>query len=331
MSPGVVSRVFNADAKLRIREETRARVLAAAEELSYTPNHAARALRRAKVGVLGLAVHDVSNPIYSEIVAGVQSAATDAGYTLMLADADALADDDASFRSLVGSRVIDGLLLQRAGNNADAMVAKITSGRMPTILLNDRTRGALASVALDDETAARVATEYLIDLGHTRIGHLSVDGPRFRSEGRARGWTSAMEAAGITQVPPELRVPGGHTIETGYAGMRRLLRVRPRPTAVFAGNALSAVGAATAIREAGLSVPGEISLLGFHDLPFAAHLTPPLTTVRLPLRAMGARAVCLLLEQLDGGAARHEIIRTPAPELLRRGSCAPPGDTQGAP
>lgn len=321
MSPGVVSRVFNGDANLRIREGTRARVLAAAEELAYTPNHAARALRRARVGVLGLAVHEVSNPIYSEIIAGVQPAATAAGYTLMLADADALAEDDASFRTLIGSKVIDGLLLQRAGNNADAMVAKITSGRLPTVLLNDRTRGALASVALDDEAASRMATEYLIGLGHSRIGHLSVDGPRSRSERRARGWRSALQAAGIDY---EVRCYGGHTIEAGLEGMRQLLAMDERPTAVFAGNALSAVGAATAAREAGLTIPGDMSLIGFHDLPFAAHLTPPLTTVRLPLRAMGARAVELLLGQLDGGPARHEIIRSPAPELVVRGSCGAP-------
>ncbi|NUR89993.1 MAG: substrate-binding domain-containing protein, partial [Nonomuraea sp.] len=85
------------------------------------------------------------------------------------------------------------------------------------------------------------------------------------------------------------------------------------------------VGAATAAREAGLSIPGDLSLIGFHDLPFAAHLTPPLTTVRLPLRAMGARAVELLLQQLDGGSPKHETIRTPGPELVVRGSCAGPG------
>ncbi|GGO94425.1 LacI family transcriptional regulator [Wenjunlia tyrosinilytica] len=326
----MVSRVFNADANLRIRDETRQRVLAAAEELSYTPNHAARALRRARVGVLGLAVHDVSNPIYSEIVAGVQRAATEAGYTLMLADADALASDDASFRNLIGSRLIDGLLLQRAGNNADAMVAKIASGRLCTILLNDRTRGPLSSVALDDETAARLATEHLIGLGHSRIGHLAVDGPRSRSQARVRGWRSALRAAGMAE-EPELLAGGGHTIEAGFEGMRQLLRSEIRPTAVFAGNALSAVGAATALRQAGLSIPGDISLIGFHDLPFAAHLTPPLTTVRLPLRAMGSRAVELLLEQLDGSAARHEIVRSPAPELIERGSCAPPGRVGRAP
>lgn len=318
----MVSRLLNEDPRLRVRPETRERVLAAARDLEYTPNHAARALRRARVGVLGLAVHDISNPVYSEIIEGAQTTASGRGYVLLLADVIELARDNDAFARVVRSGVIDGLLLSRAGNDRDRMVARISSARVPTVLINDRSR-TLGSVGLDDRAAARLATMHLLELGHRRVALLRLDGRFARSGDRVRGWEDACTAHGIP-ARPEYVVGGGHTAAAGEAGMRTLLDLQQRPTAVVASSVLSAVGAVAAVRAAGLEVPRDLSVVGYHDVFFAEHLAPALTVVKLALREVGQVAVTTLLEQLDGGATRHVVVTEPAPQLVLRQSTAPP-------
>jgi LacI family transcriptional regulator len=325
VTPAVVSRVLNGDPTLRVRAATRDRVLAAARDLDYAPSHAARALRRNRTNAFGLAVHDMANPVYGEIIAGAQKAATDAGCVLLLADIEALAGGDESFRGVLHGGAIDGLLLQRAGTAADRKVARAASARVPTVLLNDRST-RLASVALDDAAGTDLATRHLIELGHTRIGHLSVGGTS-RSTARTRGWRRALSRAGLAADPRWL-ADGGHTIALGYDGMRSLLAgLSPadRPSGVVVANVLAAIGALTATRHAGLTVPDDVSLVAIHDVAFAEHLVPPLTTVAMPLRELGAAAVGLLGDLLDGGAIQQVVIREPAPRLVRRGSAAAPG------
>ncbi len=278
--------------------------------------------------MIGLAVHDASNPVYSEIIAGAQAEATNAGYALMLSDVDALATDDERFKRFVSGGAIDGLLLQRAGTAADSLVSKIASGEVPTVLLNDHTRGAIGSVAVDDYTAARLAVSHLIELGHERIGLLQVDGPRSRAARRRKGWADALTAAGL-EAPASRVFRGGHTAEAGYRGMSELLsapapHTAALPTAVFAANVLSAVGALSAAHDMGVRVPEDVSLVGLHDVFVADFLRPRLTVVKLPLFELGARAVTLLLSQMDNEPARHESIADPAPVMVVRESSAPP-------
>jgi DNA-binding LacI/PurR family transcriptional regulator len=321
VTPAVVSRVLNRDPKLQVRAETRDRVLTAARELNYTPSHAARALRHSKSSALGLAVHDVANPLYGEIIVGAQKAAADEGYVLLLADVDGLARGDDTFHRAVHGGAIDGLLLQRAGTASDRTTIRTASARIPTVLLNDRST-TLASVSLDDLAGARMATQHLIDLGHTRIGHLKIGGTQ-RSGSRVRGWRDALARAGLPAQDAWL-VGGGHTVDSGLAGMRTLLSGPSLPTAVMVGNVLAAIGALTAAREAGLDVPGDLSVVAFHDVLYAAHLVPALTTVAMPMRELGAAAVKLLLERLNGEEPRQVVVRDPEPVLRVRGSTAPP-------
>ena len=325
VSTAIVSRVLNADPTLRIREATRQSVHDAARQLNYTPSHAARALRRSKAGVIGLAVQDASNPVYSEILAGAQAEAMRIGYGLLLADVDALAADDQAFRRIVLSGAIDGLLVQRGGASTDGLVTNIAAARVPMLLLNDIVSGDTPSIAVDDFGAARLAMRHLIELGHSRIGHLTVDGPASRSARRLQGWRDVLTESGHRPVEDWV-VPGGHTADGGHAGMRRLLESAERPTAVFAGNVLAAVGAISACHEASVRVPEEMSIIGMHDVFLAEHLVPKLTVVKLPLREMGARAVALLLSLSAETGAVHETITDPAPLVIVRESTAPPPD-----
>lgn len=318
---GVVSRVLNDDPTLQVRPETRERVLAAARRLDYTASHAARAMRGGRSYAIGLAVHDVSNPVYGRIITGAQKAAAEAGYVLLLADVEALAEGDSTFRRAIHSGAIDGLLLLRAGDSADRRVLREATQRIPTVLVNDRST-THASVALDDIAGARLATQHLIDLGHKQIGHLRIRGTS-RSGARLRGWRDALHRAGLAEDPRWI-VDAGHVMDTGYEGMRQLLALDTLPTAVLVANVLAGIGAVTAARDAGLSVPGDLSMIAYHDVPYAAHVVPALTTVQMPLDGLGASGVALLLERLAGADPRHVVVREPAPKLILRGSTAPP-------
>jgi LacI family transcriptional regulator len=323
VTPSVVSRVLNEDPTLRVREETRQRVLAAARKLDYTPNHAARALRRSRVGALGLAVHDISNPVYAPLIAGAQEAATRTGYVLMLADVSELARGEATFRRVVGSGSIDGLLLLPAGVGADRAVERAVSGRLPIVVVNERSRTS-PSIGLPDRQAMKVATRHLLGLGHREVALLRLDGRGHRARERTAGYKEALSEHGI-EPDPSLVVTGGHTAETGRNSMARLLRRGDgEPSAVVSASVLAAVGALGAAHAAGVEVPGQLSIIGCHDVFFAPYLSPPLTVVRLGLRELGRAAVERLLAQLDLPGTGHDVVAEPAPAVVARGTTSPP-------
>jgi LacI family transcriptional regulator len=328
VSPSIVSRLLNADPTLKVRDETRVRILAAVDELDYAPNHAARALRRSRVGTLGMAVPDLHNPVYAAILAGARPAAAEHGYVLVLADVQGLASDSATFRRLVRGGTIDGLMLQRDGSAADRVVGRIAPSPVPVVLLNERVRPPSSGVAVDDRRAAALATRHLVELGHTAIAHLRVRGRNSRSRDRQAGWEDALKEAGIAPAP-ELLGYGGATPDIGYRGMTDLLARSPRPTAVFVGSVLAAVGALAAARDAGLSIPRDLSIVGYHDTWFAEHVHPSLTVVRLPLAEMGRAGVRTLVDLIAGGPPQQLVVTDPPPELVDRGSTAPRPTSQG--
>jgi LacI family transcriptional regulator len=239
-------------------------------------------------------------------------------------EVDALARDPAAFHRFVRGGAIDGLLLQRDGLAADEVVMQnVQSTKLPFVIVNEKVDEPLSGVALDDARAARIATAHLVALGHTKIAHLAIGGSTSRSADRRSGWEQALDHAGLP-APAGMLAVGGGSPATGYAGMMELLANRERPTAVVAGTLLSAIGALSAIRDAGLQVPGDVSLVAHHDSWTAEYASPPLTAVRLPLEELGRRAVRLLIERLNGGPSRQELLTLPGPELVPRASTAPP-------
>ncbi|HLI16558.1 MAG TPA: LacI family DNA-binding transcriptional regulator [Acidimicrobiales bacterium] len=322
VAASVVSRLLNNDPRLRIRPSTERRILAAVRELDYRPNSAARSLRLAKASTLGLVMHDITNPVYGEIMRGAQQATTEAGYTLLLGDADALARGDEAVRQLLGGRRIDGLLLQRSTYVSDRLIMKHRPEGFPIVLLNDRSTGPLSSVALDDRAGAALAVRHLLELGHTRVAFIGV-GTSYRSTERRRAYLSVLREAALP-VRDEWIVRGGAETAAGRDAMAALLRTRPRPTAVFVANLNAAVGALRMVDASGLSAPDDISIVAMHDAWFAEQLNPPLTTVRMPLAEMGRAAVVQLLAELGGEPPRHIAVTEPEPVLNARASSAPP-------
>ena len=324
VAPSIVSRLLNGDPTVRVRPETRRRVLAVASELDYTPNRAARALRGARVGAIGVALRHLTSPVYAQIFSGAEEEARLADFLLVAIELDSLAADPGAFRRFVRGGAIDGILLQQDGLPADDVVmANVAATHLPFVLVNERVDPPQFGVALDDVEASRLATAHLLALGHADIAHLGIGGTTRRAKDRVAGWQQALENVGLA-APSEMVAVGGSQPETGYAGMMELLANRPRPTGVVAGTILAAIGALKAISSAGLEVPGDISIVTHHDSWSAEYATPSLTSVRLPLELLGRHAVRLLIDRLDGAPSRQELLTDPAPQLIPRGSTAPP-------
>lgn len=321
VTPAVVSRVLNHDPTLRVREETRQAVIGAARVLNYTPNGLARALRLSTSGALGLIVHDLGNPLHAETVRGAQSSAATLGYVLLLADAEELAVNEAAYDDLLTSQRIDGALLHLGGQLTDEPLRRLTHQRLPTVVINSQISTAAGSVTLQDEAAAILATEHLLDLGHTRIGFLRALSQSHQGTRRLSGVKDALNRAGL-ELQDRWAPEAGFDVVGGALAMTRLLAGVEQPTAVVVANVMAAIGALKSAREAGVRVPEDISLVAIHDTWIANHTAPPLTTVRLPLYNLGEVAVGLLVDVLDKGKRRDVVLNNPPPQLICRASSA---------
>jgi LacI family transcriptional regulator len=310
----IASRILSGDGGLTVRPDTRRRVLEAASRLAYRPNTAARALKTRKTMALGMIVPELTNVAYATIAMGADERASRAGYALLVATGSVRDRLDA-----IDGR-IDGLLVGIATSETIRMGD--LGGPLPTVLVNRHELLGLPSVTVDDEAGSALGTEHLLSLGHQRIGHVA--GPQNSDTGRRRlaGYMRAMRGGGIEPAPGWI-AEASYDEAGGELAASRLLRGSPRPTALFVANVRAAIGTLAAIRRLGLSVPRDVSLVGFHDAPVAMYLDPELTTVKMPLREMGSAAVESLLALLDG---RHvDDLRVSAPpELLVRASTAPP-------
>lgn len=323
VDPSVVSRVINRDPNLVIRPETRQRVLNAIAALEYKPNAAARSLRTARADTYGLMIPDFANPVYAEIIKGAELAALKTGRLLLTGSSSTPPDlVSGAYVSELGEGRVDGLLL--AGNQATGKILDVlTQRRLPWMLLNRQSsRQPARFVALDDEQAAGIAVDHLVQLGHVRIGHVAGPPSAGTARMRRRGYLKALRRAGLP-FDEELLVRGDYTPHDGARAMGELLALDRRPTAVFVGNVTSAIGALDTVRRSGLSVPGDVSVIAIHDFEIAAFLSPPLTTVRMPLAELGRRGV-ELLASTDPNAPVREVVRGPM-ELVLRDSTAPPG------
>jgi LacI family transcriptional regulator len=318
----VVSRVVNDDPALVIRPETRARVKAAIEDLGYRPNLAARSLRTSRARSLGLVIPDFSNPVYAEIIAGAESEAMSRGYVLMAGSSSSVGGSSQRYLDLLGAGRVDALLL--AGGSMSAADQQWLQGQgLPWLMLNNRSRrgGTPRYVVLDDAKAARLAVDHLLELGHTRIAHVAGPAGSDTASRRQRGYQQRLKSAGI-DVPAAFVASGDYTPAGGRQAIDELLGGPERPTAVFVANVASAVGVLDGLREAGLSVPRDVSVVAVHDLPLAAHLSPPLTTVSMPLRRLGAHGVELILSA-DAQDAVEERLSDDIALVVRESTARP--------
>jgi LacI family transcriptional regulator len=321
----IASRILNGDPTVSIRPETRERVMSAAQELNYRPNAFARGLKLARTMTLGMVVPNIAHPVNMEIIRGAEHAANAAGYVVLLVDADEFEQTGEAYTRLLLEQRVDGLLVASA-STAEPMLEKLAAHRLPFVLVNRRSTRVAPSMTADDALGTGLAVDHLVELGHTRIAFIGGPANADTAQRRLSGYRGAMRRAG-------LRVPRSYIEEAtfeearGYDAMERLLGLESRPTAVVAWSLAAAVGALSAVHTHELNVPRDISMIGFHDAPFAAYLTPPLTTVWMPLRELGERGVEMLVKLIEGERVRSATLKT-KPRLQERASTAPAPATE---
>jgi LacI family repressor for deo operon, udp, cdd, tsx, nupC, and nupG len=319
VSTATVSRVLSAPE--RVAEPTRARVMAAVERLGYAPNVAAKSLRTLKTGKLLVTVPDISNPFFSQVIRGVEEAASAAGYAVLLGDTRHEEDREEQYAGMLRRKEADGLIF--LGHRLPASLAELAAQLGPQAPIVNGCEFTpelgVSSAHIDNERAAAEAIEHLYGLGHRTIG--VVTGPLASPLSRDR--LAGVQAAAAKRSRWGLNVvQGDFSIESGLARTLELLDADPRPTAVFCFSDEMAMGALEAIRRRGLACPADISLVGFDDIRYARHLDPPLTTVSQPMSAIGHEVVRLLVDVLAG---RVDTVRhvTLAHRLVVRASTGP--------
>lgn len=315
VSEATVSRVLNGTAP--VREERRQRVLDAVAQVDYRPNRLALNLRRQNVGMIGVVVADIANPHFSEAVRVIEDSAYAAGYRVLLCNTDETAQKQRGYLEMLADERVIAAIVSPVDSEGDG-VDELLALNIPVVAF-DRAidHPSVDAVVCDNTRGARLATEHLLGLGHTRIafvgGRMEVETGTERFE----GWSSAMFAAGLETTA----VDGGFRAEVAEVAVERLLtRARSRPSALLVSNNLMGLGAIRASRRAGLSIPEDIAIVTVDDPIWAEHVDPPLTTLAQPVREMATTAMRLALERVAGhaGAGRRVVLDL---ELRVRSSC----------
>ena len=318
VAPMTVSRVINGSGYTS--EATRRRVEAAIEELNYVPNSLARSLRSNQTHTLALVLSDVTNPFWTTVARGAEDAASQAGFNIILCNTDESEEKQAQYLAMLLQKQVDGFILVPAGSRIEP-VAAIQARQVPLVVLDRCVPGAEVDVVRGASwQGAYDMVAYLLELGHRRIAMLSGPADLSVSQERVAGYRRALQKAGLTPAE-ELILYGPFTQVGGYQMMEQMLSNSEPPTAVFAGNNFIAIGAMHALREAGLHVPDDMSLVAFDDLPDGFLLEPFLTVVVQPAYELGQRAVEQLLHRIEGDHSTpiHEVILPT--ELIIRRSC----------
>jgi DNA-binding LacI/PurR family transcriptional regulator len=309
-----VSRVLNDSPS--IKASTKQRVLDVIHEVGYRPNQAARALVTSRSRTIGVLSGQTTHYGPATSINAIEGAAREAGYRL--STTSIASGDYASIRSALDyllSQSVEALVVLAPQVRVFEAIEEL-SINVPFVTLESSGRETGHSLSVDQVAGARMATRHLIDLGHTEIVHLSGPKDWIEADARMQGFLEELNSADLRTRAPIL---GDWTAHFGYYAGLELLRFRDF-TGVFCGNDQMALGFTHACRDMGLDVPGDISIVGFDDIPEAAHFAPPLTTVRQNFAELGRRAVALLLNELGGETVRGQEQITP--ELVVRSSTA---------
>jgi LacI family transcriptional regulator len=302
-----------------VNDKTRKHVMEVATRLNYRTNEMARGLVTGRLHTIGLVVSDIRNPFFAEVARGAEDAANRAGYDLVLCNSDLKAEKQMGyFDSLLAKRV-DGIVMNSVAVLSHAQQDQLWAAGVPIVLLN-RSSGyrRFSSVLGDNFQGGELAGNYLIDLGHTKVGHIT--GPRAHGNlaDRAKGFLNAFQDRGLPE--PEV-IYGEHTFEGGYELANRLLGPNRRITAIFAGNDVLAFGCIRAAIEKGIRIPDDLSIVGFDNVELSQITSPPLTTVDQPKYEIGRAAIEMLLGMMAKDGIREPEHRVIGVRLIERRSC----------
>lgn len=289
-----------------VSEDAKKSVMQAVDKLKYRPNIPARQLKVRRLNAIGVLLPDIANPFSSELVNGMKQVFDPEGFTVFIATGNRSVDQEkASLQSFLDHRV-DGLIIATRGTSmGDKVLHNVAQQKMPLVTIGRpvRFRG-IDSVTANHYQGAFDAVVHLIKLGHKRIGFVGIAAENGTLLRRYQGYLAALREAGI-EVRQEYTVgpadgPAFATLEDGYRGMLQLARLHRPPTAIFARNDFTAIGAMHAAHTLGLRIPQDIAIAGFDNIPLAAFTAPPLTTVEQPIIRQGQEAARFLLERIQG-------------------------------
>ncbi|MCX7720053.1 MAG: substrate-binding domain-containing protein [Dictyoglomus thermophilum] len=321
-----VSRVINGSKN--VKESTREKVLRTIEELGYVPNSVARSLILNKTLTIGLVISDITNPFFTTIARGVEDTAISKHFTVILCNTDEDPEKEMMYAEVLARSKVDGVIYASASGKK-APLKSLFLKKIPIVLIDRTIEGVndLDIVRGDSVLGAYLLTKHLIDLGHRRIG--IIVGSHFISTARDRveGYKKALNEANIPIDESLIKINENSKFskEDGYRLTKELLNLENPPTAIFGGNNLMAVGALLAIRERGLEIPEDISLVSFDDIESLSEVYPFLTVVKQPAYTMGVIATEILIRRIENRdkiKEKREILLTP--ELIIRKSTAPP-------
>jgi len=319
VSVATVSHVLNGTRAVRPR--TRDQVMDAVRLANYTPNTVARSLATARTTTIGLALSAISNPYFGDLLRSVENTAAAAGYTLLLADPREEPDYELTVVQRLQQRRVDGLVLAPSGEPTAAL-DYLTEHGLPTVLVDRLIDAGLDQVGSENTGPVAELVGHFAERGHRRIALVAGHRGLATTVERRDGYLLGLRRAGLP-ADPALIVDGNSETEAARVAVHRLIRLGQPPSAIIAGNNTMTIGALSALRDAGVEVPGGMALAGFDDFPWAELFRPGLTVIAQPFVEMGRRAVELLLTRMANPVAPPVTVRLP-PRFVHRDSCGCP-------
>lgn len=325
VSVSTVSHVVNGTRP--VSDATRARVMSAIAESGYSPHLGARSLRRARTDSIGLIVSDTGQPVFADMIRGVEHEARAAGFTLLLANSAEDRDlEEKSVRALRERRV-DGLLLAQVSGSEPRLIRSLTDDALPLVLIDRLSSPDVDQVGVDNVGPMRALVRHLIDLGHRRILLVAGDPMVPTLAERHLGFRDAFAEAGLELDPDLVLAAGGAHQDQSRAAVRKALRRSHRPSAVVSPSMVLSIGALEAIRDVGLSVPDDVAFVTFDEPAYADLFSPRLTSVVQPAYDVGRQGMRLLLRRIRQRDAPVRTVRL-MPRIAHRESCGcPPGSS----
>jgi DNA-binding LacI/PurR family transcriptional regulator len=319
VSVATVSRVLNSPSRVRL--STREKVLKAMEQCHYVYNALAGSLSARRTAMLGVVIPTITNPIFATVTKGIQDYASHNGYSILLGNTDYNEENELQLINLFQEKRIDGVIFNGPWRSAP-LILRMKSANLPFVITWQKVKDKEVSfVAFDNFRSAYRSLEYLIGLGHRRIGMIA--GKFTVSERALMRWQAYRKCLGDKglEYEPRLVLERGYSFADGKEAMAHLLALPSPPTAVFCGNDVLAIGAMVEAKEKGMKIPRDLSIAGFDDMEISAYYDPPLTTVAVPAYEMGRMAAKILIENIRGESQTPQQHVLEA-NLIIRGSTA---------
>lgn len=317
VSTASVSKVINGDYK-SVSELTKIRILEIARELNYKPNRLARSLVKNQTNIIGLIVTDITNPYFSSLAKGVEDRAGACGYNVILCNTDDSVVKEATYIEVLLEYNVAGVIITGLADPESKPIQEIIQSKIPLVSIDRYVSPDTVSVFLDSFRGTYISTEYLIKKGHRKIAFISGDAALKMPIQRLNGYLQALRDYNLMEDSSLIKL-GTYHMEDGYRHTLGLLSSNADFSSIVCGNDLIAYGAIKAIKEKGLSVPGDISVVGFDDIYLSSMFEPALTTIRQPIYDIGSYAVDVMMRLVKNESVIQKI-KYFGPEIIERSS-----------